>query len=205
MGIDPASIRNLGVAMVKFDTNTREIQVVEHTTEILPDFDTDGGRLAYIHGIMKRYHDRYDYKVLAVERSTGFGQSFVRQNLQESAGVMKLFCHNNKVKVNEVAPTHIKLMITGDGKAPKAVVIQSVMDYTGMAKSKTEHEADAVATAIVYLVDEGLLPEIHEGTYRTRESIIADKEKVKARKKAKTAAKRAATKEAKLKAKAEGK
>jgi crossover junction endodeoxyribonuclease RuvC len=201
MGIDPASIRNLGVAMVRFDTVTKEIIVSAHTTEILPDVESDGERLRYIYGLMKKYWDNYKPKVLAVERSTGFGTSFVRQNLQESAGVTKMFCYEKGIVVDEVSPTHIKLMIAGSGKASKKEVIQAVMDYTGMEKSKTEHEADAVASAIVYLIDEGLLPEFHPGTYKTREFIQAEKDKVKARKKAKTLAKREATKEARRRAK----
>ena len=169
MGIDPASIRNLGVAMLRFDTNTKRIEVVVHTTEILP----------------KKYHDEYKPKVLAVERSTGFGKSFVRQNLQESAGVMKMFCHQKNIRVDEISPKHIKLMISGSGNASKNEVIKAVMDYTGMEKSKTEHEADAVASAIVFLIDEGMLAEIHPGTYKSRAEIQAAKDKAKARKRAK--------------------
>jgi crossover junction endodeoxyribonuclease RuvC len=197
MGIDPASIRNLGVAMIRFDTDTKEIKVEVHTTEILPDVECDGERLRYIYGLMKKYYDLYKPKVLAVERSTGFGKSFVRQNLQESAGVMKMFCFEHKIKVDEISPKHIKLMISGSGNASKKEVIQSVMDYTGMGKSKTEHEADAVASAIVFLIDEGALPEFHPGTYKSRQSIQDAKDKVKARKKAKQAEARKAKAEAK--------
>jgi crossover junction endodeoxyribonuclease RuvC len=185
MGIDPASIRNLGVAMLRFDTNTKRIEVVVHTTEILPNVKTDGERLLYIYELMKKYHDEYKPKVLAVERSTGFGKSFVRQNLQESAGVMKMFCHQKNIRVDEISPKHIKLMISGSGNASKNEVIKAVMDYTGMEKSKTEHEADAVASAIVFLIDEGMLAEIHPGTYKSRAEIQDAKDKAKARKRAK--------------------
>ena len=41
LGVDPASIRNLGIAIISADTETRAMAVLSNATIILPDFETD--------------------------------------------------------------------------------------------------------------------------------------------------------------------
>ena len=159
-GIDPASIRNLGVAFLSVED--RKISVHFHSTVVLPDFETDGARYEGIYNSLENLLIKYKPSVVVMELSMGFGKSFVRQNLQESVGVMKLCCHKLNIPVKEIAPTHIKLIMTGSGKAKKREIINSVKSLVNMEKPKTEHEADAVASVLTYFVDKGLIDPFHD-------------------------------------------
>jgi len=167
IGVDPASERNLGLAVCHID-DFGKLTTILHKTEVLPDFETAGGRLNYTYGIFQKYFDEYEPKILAVELSMGFGKAFVRRNLLENVGVMKLCCFKNGVEVVEIAPKHIKLVVTGSGVAKKNEVIKGVMDYTGIGKPNTDHEADALAAIITYLIDVGTLEEIYPGTKKKK-------------------------------------
>jgi crossover junction endodeoxyribonuclease RuvC len=162
MGIDPASIRNLGVGIVVADIDNRSFDVKLHTTVVLPDFKTDAARLKYIYGQIEDVIKEYNPTILAIELSMGFGKSFVRKNLQESVGVIKLCCENYGIQVVEEAPTHMKLVIAGSGKASKTDMKQWIKIATKLEKPKTEHEADAVATALTFMIDEDYIDPIHE-------------------------------------------
>lgn len=167
-GIDPASIRNLGIAIVGFETEKKKLDIKLHTTEVFPDFESDGKRLDYIYKIVQKIIDTYEPDVLAIELSMGFGKAFVRQNLQESVGVIKLCCARNNVLVDEIAPKHIKLIIAGSGKASKSDMKNWIKKIVSIEKPKTEHEADAAASAVTYLVDQGLMERIHKPVEKTK-------------------------------------
>jgi Holliday junction resolvasome RuvABC endonuclease subunit len=163
LGIDPASIRNMGAAILKVDTEARSFEVAWHSTVVLPNFETDGARLSHIYDEFQKILDEYNPTVMAIELSRGFGKSFVRQNLQESVGVIKMCCHRNDVEVIEPAPNHIKLVIAGSGKAKKKDMKFWVKQIApDMEKPKTEHEADAVGSALTYLIDEDFIDRVHE-------------------------------------------
>jgi len=160
-GIDPASIRNLGIALLTINDD-RKPKIEFHTTLVLPDFNTDGARYKSIYDSVNDCLIQYQPNVVVIELSRGFGKSFVRQNLQESVGVMKLCCHNNNIPLVEIAPTHIKLIVAGSGKAKKNEIKNYVKNIINMEKPKTEHEADAIASVLTYLVDQNLIDPFHE-------------------------------------------
>lgn len=160
LGIDPASIRNLGVALVAID-DSKKPEVKLHTTVILPDYDTDGARYKGIYDAVELLINLHKPSIVVMELSRGFGKSFVRQNLQESVGVMKLCCHNHGVGVIEVAPRHIKLIVAGSGNAKKGEIKNWVKNIVNMDKPKTEHEADAIASVLTYFVDTNKMDSIH--------------------------------------------
>ena len=168
LGVDPASIRNLGIAILSADTETRTMSVLLNTTVILPDFATDDERLHYIYCKMDEIIIQNNPSVMSIELSQGFGKSFVRKNLQECVGVIKLCCFNNKVKVIEKAPTHIKLIVSGSGKSKKPEMKRWIKKITGIEAKKTEHEADAAASVITYLVDENIIDRIHEPVVKSK-------------------------------------
>jgi len=165
LGIDPASIRNLGIALVSVDNKKPSVKF--HTTVVLPDFDTDGGRYKCIYEAVEDLLVKYKPSIVVMELSMGFGKSFVRQNLQESVGVMKLCCYHQGIAVKEIAPKHIKLIIAGSGNAKKGEVKTWVTKIVDMEKPKTEHEADAIASVITYFVDENMMDPIHEKKTKT--------------------------------------
>lgn len=162
MGIDPASVRNLGLGIVVADKESRSFRVDVHTTVVLPEFKNNGDRLKYTYDKVEAIIKEHNPEILAIELSLGFGNAFVRQNLQESVGVIKMCCSIHGVEVVQEAPTHMKLIIAGSGKATKSDMKKWIKIATKLDKPKTEHEADAVATALTYLIDEDVIDPIHE-------------------------------------------
>lgn len=166
LGIDPASVRNLGVALLTLEDGKPVVKF--HTTIVLPDFETDGGRYKHIYEALEELLIKYKPSVVAMELSRGFGKSFVRQNLQESVGVMKLCCHHQGINVVEIAPKHIKLVVADSGKAKKTAMKKAVKSLVDMEKPKTEHEADAIAGVLTYFVDEELVEPFYERQKKTK-------------------------------------
>jgi crossover junction endodeoxyribonuclease RuvC len=159
LGIDPASIRNLGLAVISLEDS--KLSLIEHFTSVFPDFRTDGERLSYAYGQIQQIIDKFSPDVVSIELSMGFGKAFVRKNLQETVGIIKLCCHNNEIEIKEIAPKHIKLIIAGSGNAKKNDIKEWVKNIVNIQKQKTEHEADATAVALTYLIDKKLIDKIH--------------------------------------------
>ena len=153
VGQDPASVRNCGWAVLIYAGGA--IDLIEKYTQILDPEQGDLIRLKDIYSGLQKIIDRYNPHVLCLERSMGGGLSFVRNNLSENVGVCKLCCFNNGVAVHEISPSHLKKVITGSGKAKKKHIKANVKATFGLKTMGSEHECDAVAFAICYLVDIG--------------------------------------------------
>lgn len=97
----------------------------------------------------------HSIKILCVERSMGFGMAFVRNNLSETVGVVKLACHDMGVLVVELSPAHLKKIIAGHGKAKKTHIKKNVVAAFNLKTAGAEHECDAVALALTCYIDLG--------------------------------------------------
>jgi crossover junction endodeoxyribonuclease RuvC len=56
----------------------------------------------------------------------------------------------------EIAPTTVKKLLTGSGKASKGEVATSLEKYIGIHKYEADDESDAIAVGIGYLIKNGL-------------------------------------------------
>jgi crossover junction endodeoxyribonuclease RuvC len=153
VGLDPASYRNCGWGVLKIEGGAAKL--LEKFTQVLTRPQEDYGRLKDIYDKAQEILDKHKPKALVVERSMGGGLSFVRDNLSETVGVVKLCCFLNGVKVYEVSPAHVKKVIAGHGRAKKPHIKANVVATFGLAKPGPEHECDAVAFALSQLVDLG--------------------------------------------------
>jgi len=166
LGLDPASIRNVGYGCLS--VNKGKFEIVKHSTIVLPDFETDGVRLNHIYGQIDALLEDIKPDRIVIERSTGFGKSFVRSNLQESVGVMKYCAHKWDIPVTEISPTHMKLILCGNGKAKKAEVKKWSKELLGLKKKASEHAIDAMGLAYTWAVDENILEWLHKEAYEAR-------------------------------------
>ena len=57
----------------------------------------------------------------------------------------------------EIAPTTVKKLLTGSGKAEKSEVAESLVRYVGALEYETDDESDAVAVGIAWLIQQKLL------------------------------------------------
>ena len=81
------------------------------------------------------------------------------QALSKVAGVADLVAWRQKRAIYfELAPTSIKKLLTGSGKATKEDVASALDRYVGKQCYATDDESDAVAVGVAWLIKTGLLP-----------------------------------------------
>lgn len=151
IGMDPPSSRNCGWAVVRFKDGRAILE--EKFTQVLCDDKLK--RLDELYVQLETLIRKHHPEVLCLERSFGGGLAFVRGGLNEAVGVAKLSCFRNGVKVEEVSPAHLKVVIGGHGKADKNCIMANVAATFGLKETGVEHECDAVAFALTYMIDGG--------------------------------------------------
>lgn len=151
IGMDPPCSRNCGLSVVKIDKNKPIL--LEKFTLILSDDKM--GRLEELYIKVNELIKAYSPICLCLERSFGGGLAFVRGGLNEAVGVTKLCCYRNGIPVEEVSPAHLKVVIGGHGKADKNCIMANIMKTFDLKKTGVEHECDAAAFALTYLIDRG--------------------------------------------------
>ena len=151
LSLDLASLKNLGVCVS--DINSDGMNIIERLTKVFDvTIDNKDKRLYDTKIFISDLLLKYAIDFIVFERSMGFGKIFVRNQLSEQTGVIKLIAYENNVPIIEVSPKTAKLYISGSGNADKKKVIQSVLDIFGLKKEdlSSEHEADAISMAYAY-------------------------------------------------------
>jgi crossover junction endodeoxyribonuclease RuvC len=149
--MDPPCSRNCGLSIIKIVKN--KAVLLEKFTLVLSDDKM--GRLEELYVKVDEMIKKYLPICLCLERSFGGGLAFVRGGLNEAVGVTKLCCFRNGIPVEEVSPAHLKVVIGGHGKADKNCIMTNIMRTFDLKKTGVEHECDAAAFALTYLVDRG--------------------------------------------------
>lgn len=153
VGCDPSSTRNCGWGVVKFEGGMAKL-LAKFTLEITRE-QNDIGRYKDVYDAMQTIHATHRPSVLCIERSMGGGLQFVRNNLSETVGVLKLCCHNLGINCHEMSPAHLKKIFAGHGRAKKKDMKANVVATFDLKKAGAEHECDAVALAVSYFIDAG--------------------------------------------------
>jgi len=153
VGLDPASYRNNGWAILGLKDGVLELR--KKYTQKMTRPQEDIGRLKDIYDETQAIIKEFSPDAMVVERSMGGGLQFVRNNLSEAVGVVKLVCFMNSVEVYEVSPAHVKKIIAGHGRAKKKHIKANVVATFALAKAGAEHECDAAAFGLCHLVDMG--------------------------------------------------
>lgn len=153
IGMDPPVSRNCGWSVARMAGN--KLVLLEKFTQVIEKPEGDMSGLEDVYGKLEELIKKYGANVLCMERQMGMGLAFARAKLNEFVGVSKLCCLRNGIKVVEVSPGHLKLLITGYGAAKKKHIMANVRSYFGLDKSGVEHECDAAAFTLVYCIDNG--------------------------------------------------
>lgn len=194
IGVDPPVSVNCGWAVVSLKDDKPEL--LEKFTQVLDPTNKD----ANLEAIYTRFSgllNQYNSKILCMERQMGTGFAFGRAKLNEFVGVLKLCAFRAGVKVIEVSPAHLKMIIAGHGKAPKDYIMDNIVSTFGLTESGPEHECDATAFAMTYFIDNGWTGYQIAKPY-TKEICKADKD-AKALRKKNRAEKKAAREKAEAK------
>lgn len=154
-GFDPASRVNLGCAVLR--TGKKDIELIDRFTHVFKeDLEHKDYRLVSLEKFMVKFLADNNINIVTMERSVGFGKSFVRAQLNEVTGVIKLCALREGIEVFEYSPMTVKKEIAGSGKASKKEIKEAVMDRFDITKKDlgTEHECDAIAVAGTHIIKE---------------------------------------------------
>jgi len=152
-GIDPASSKNMGYCLAQitntsFKIRTVDTKVIEYTQNIYME----------THYFIKKLIQDNKIDKIVLERSMGFGLSFVRNQLSELVGIVKMVAAQNGIEVIELSPTEVKKTVTGSGKADKKIMRREISLLFGDfdIEQLSEHAIDAISTAYTYFIKKNI-------------------------------------------------
>jgi len=151
LSLDPASLKNLGVCISNI--TKRKMSIVESFTKVFEvELENKDKRLLDTKILMEEILEKHNIEIVVFERSMGFGKAFIRNQLSEQTGIVKLMSYEHEIPVVEISPKTAKKIITGNGNAKKKEVIENVLRVFDLQKKdmSSEHEADAISMAYAY-------------------------------------------------------
>lgn len=157
IGIDQG-IANFGFAVLDIDETSSKID--ENSVKILGSGlikthskDPLGRRLITIRTKMESLIKEYQPSMLGCEKlfynapTGGRNKSLAMMHVNMATGMLHILSVENGMMIGEYPPTTVKKMITGNGRASKEEISQSIEKYL-TKQVKSEHEVDAVAIGI---------------------------------------------------------
>lgn len=162
LGID-ASLDRPGFALIEVKGNRKPSLI---TTCAVDNKTTEGKKkstaqkLQEIARVFHRICELYNPDIIVRER--GFSQfANSTQKIFRVVGVIDLVAYDSFGKlIEEITPCSVKKCITGDGKADKGFVAESLDQYIGRYFYNTDDESDAVAVALAYAVQEDIIDRV---------------------------------------------
>ncbi len=154
IGIDPGLARvGYGIIEVENEKKTLIDCGVIETNKNKKEED----RLFEIYKDLITLIDRWNPDIAAVEKFF-FYRSSTTISVVQARGVIMMVLASKKIQVSEYAPAHIKLTVTGTGKASKKEVLEAVMYNLKLNYApKPDDSADALAIALTKLNEEGFV------------------------------------------------
>lgn len=119
-----------------------------------------GFRLNYIAQEIKALYKKYpEANRIVKERAFSNGRIAATQAIFKVVGAWELTSHLHGVdEFTDIAPTSVKKLLTGNGRASKEDVAQAVKNLTGIETSNND-ESDAIAVLWAYCMQNELLKE----------------------------------------------
>ena len=151
IGIDPGIV-NIGYCV--FDTDNNKII---STGEITATQTDDPDKLVHIYLEYQKLLLTYSPDVLIYEAPVFLGRGNNGERLNRAIGIFEVLSRLSSMSIFSYTPKHIKLIVTGTGKADKITIANSVNQYLGTTtKFTSSHSADATAIVITYLKNESI-------------------------------------------------
>jgi crossover junction endodeoxyribonuclease RuvC len=143
------------LAVLEFDgegVKVKELYHVKTNTK-----KTINYRLFEIYNLVDEIYKKHEITDVVMEK--GFQRhAIATQQLQRVVGVFLLISfYYGFDKVEEVAPTSVKKLVTGDGKASKEELASALVNYVGEIEYKTNDESDSVGVGIALGKQKGWL------------------------------------------------
>ena len=151
IGIDPG-LSELGWGIVEINEQQEHLVALEYGTVKTNKSDDISIRLLIIFDKIEEIIKKYNPQVMAIE------EVFFAQNVKtavvvsQAKGVAILAAGRSNVKVFQYTPLHVKMALSGYGRAEKDQIQSMVMRLLHLDTiPKPSHSADALAVAITHI------------------------------------------------------
>lgn len=116
-----------------------------------------GARLGEIYREMLKLLKEHSPDVMAIERLFFYSNAKTAIRVGQAQGVILLAASKQKVKVFEYPPAQVKLTVSGNGRADKTIMKQTIrrlFHFRSPNKKKTHFDdvADAIAVALCHAI-----------------------------------------------------
>lgn len=160
------SLNRPGFSILHCDPETKTVSiirksVVDHKSSAKDRKKPHGQRLSENAKELRSYMDS-DMELVFV-RERGFHKHAQEtEAIFKMVGVSDLYAWKYQKVFDEIPPTVIKLVLTGNMKASKEEVASSLERYVGKQDYAFDDESDSVAVGICWLIQHGYLDGIEE-------------------------------------------
>lgn len=159
LSFDPASYRNIGWSLfhIKEGPNGDQLSCQAGTIvieKVLEPWHALWPMFVNIDAVLGNQSP----EIIIIEKTSSFSGGFVTGQVSNCTGVILACCGKYELPVDFVYPTHVKKVVSGNGRATKAQMKKSVRDFifkiTGETiKFDSEHACDATANIICWLME----------------------------------------------------
>lgn len=148
LGIDPGLI-NTGWAIIDFQTHNK-ISYVEGGVIITNNKQIIAQRLLTIYDDLNLLLKKFEIQQGSIEKTLINNNAHSSIDLAMAKSIILLIFAQKNIHYQEYAPTTIKKVITGNGKADKLQIGKMLEYYIKLPAEKkiSHHESDAVAIAL---------------------------------------------------------
>lgn len=159
LSFDPASVRNIGWSLVNIDEIQGESRISCETGTITIDKVEESWHALWpMFTLVDAILSSKSPNLIIVEKTSSFAGGFVTGQVSNCIGVILACCGKHDLPVSFVFPTHVKKVITGNGRATKSQIKNSVKNFLLKAtgeeiKFDSEHACDATANIICWLTE----------------------------------------------------
>lgn len=165
VSFDPASSRNLGWALANISTDLKEKTTklsIAAGTFVLPSQADSWRNLGNIRLLTDDFLQKQEPDLVVVEKTSSFAAGFITGQVSQCMGSILASCCLHCDTVEFVLPSHVKKVVSGNGRAKKNEMkkaVLTILQSLGIenAKFDSEHAYDAIANIFCYLIDAGKL------------------------------------------------
>lgn len=164
ISFDPASFRNLGWAVCEYQQTDNSIAIgCGAGTFVIEDVTEPWQSLFPLQSIVRLFIKNNEPDLVIIEKTSSFHGGFVTGQVSNCIGVILSSCGEFDLPVHFVYPTHVKKVVTGQGKATKTLMKKKVNEHlnkwgANAIKFDSEHACDALANILCWLIENPLSP-----------------------------------------------
>lgn len=153
LAIDPG-LANIGFAII--DNHNEKIILTKYLQTTSDDSTIE--RINQITSLVSSYIANYNIQHIVLEELYSFGKKVYLLQVSQVIGAISQLSIQSNIPLHRVNPSHMKKIITDNGRAKKDEILESIIDilpdsqYNQLINAEN-HEIDAIGIGITYVRD----------------------------------------------------